>query len=80
MRGQPEKDDLIIDRDFERPPLIIPDRRVKTWENNPYRKEFDRMKGACFDPKKMPAWYHTMKPYDHSEKVDRAADEETATT
>jgi hypothetical protein len=43
--------------------LILPGTRAKTWSNNPYRKEFDRMRGVTFYPTNMPDWYHRLPPY-----------------
>ena len=44
-------------------PLILPETRAKTWQHNPYRKEFDRMRGVTFYPVNMPDWYHKLPPY-----------------
>ena len=46
-----------------RVPLIIHETRAKTWRHNPYRKEFDRMRGVTFYPTNMPDWYHRLPPY-----------------
>ena len=46
-----------------RVPLILPETRAKTWQHNPYRKEFDRMRGVTFYPVNMPDWYHKLPPY-----------------
>ena len=54
--------DMYDEIEHVRVPLVIPGTRAKTWPDNPYRKEFDKMRGAPFDPAKMPDWWHKRKP------------------